>query len=309
MKAKLQLTTLMKGLIPFAVRAPHSNFIAAAVFLLALNTSANAQDTTYKMGEGWHISHWGAEKDPNTFDVRLFRSINSSRSNFKDSFLPTVNRTFMPILISMPIAMVVYGATTGRNYDENTGYLLAVSQVTNYLMTFGIKYVSNRLRPYLSLRNVYYRLILAESLYSFPSGHTSHSINMATTFALRYPKQPYIYLPMYAWAFTIAYARSYFGLHYPVDIFGGAGIGLVSSVLVYSLRVQIFKALRGYDIRDSNDDFGTSGVAASAAFFLSSAANMFITPFFKNNKKGNFDISFSPVTKRNAPGVGIDIKF
>ena len=278
------------------------------LFLIIVYVSPvlSQDNTEYKIGEGYHISHWGAEKDPNTFDFRLFRSINSNRSAFKDNFFYTVNNTFLPVIIGMPLGMITYGASTKRNYDENTGYLLSAAEITNLAITFVLKSTVKRLRPYLSSRNVYYRLILAQSLFSFPSGHTGTAICMSTIFALRYPSKPYIYLPMYAWSILIAYGRVYFGLHYPVDILGGAGVGLLSSVLVYSLRSDIIKLLKGKDARDSNEDFQSASISAGA-FFLSSAANMFLTPVLKSHKNENFNISFSPVMRNNGDGIGIDL--
>ena len=260
-------------------------------------------DTTYKMGEGYHISHWGTEKDPSSLDVRLFRSINSNRSTLKDNLIPMFNASFMTTIVTVPIGMIIYGASTRRDYDENTGFLLTVAAMTNFGLTFGIKTFSSRLRPYLSLRNVYYRLILAESLYSFPSGHASHSFCMATMFALRYPAQPYIYLPMYAWSLIICYGRSYFGLHYPVDLLGGISIGAISSILVYSLRTDIIKWLRGKDAKDTNSEPQSPGVSA-ASFLFSSAANTFVSPVFKSH-----NLSFSPLMNNNGAGIGFSFRW
>jgi undecaprenyl-diphosphatase len=270
--------------------------------LIASNIYAQDNDTTYKMGEGYHISHWGTEKDPQTLDVDVFRFINSKRSTFKDNFLPVVNSSFMAAIVTVPLGMIIYGASAKSDYDQNTGFLLTVAQMTNFGITFGMKNFSSRIRPYLSLRNVYYRLILAESLYSFPSGHASHSFCLATMFLLRYANKPYIYLPLYAWALTICYGRSYFGLHYPVDLIGGITIGTLSSILVYSMRTQILKFLRGKDVRDENEP--PSPEATTASFLLSSAANTFVSPVFKGH-----GLSFSPFMNNNGAGLGFSFRW
>ena len=125
---------------------------------------------------------------------------------------------------------------------------------------------------------------------------------MATMLALRYPTKPYIYIPAFAWTLTICYGRSYFGLHYPVDLIGGMTIGVVSSVLVYSLRTQILQFLRGEGVRDTNDPV-PAGVSA-ASFLLSPAANNFVSPVLKG-----YNLSFSPFTNNNSTGIGINLRW
>jgi undecaprenyl-diphosphatase len=58
---------------------------------------------------------------------------------------------------------------------------------------------------------------------SFPSGHAATSFACAATLAWLTPLSP---IALYALAALIAYSRVYVGVHYPLDVIGGAALGL-----------------------------------------------------------------------------------
>ena len=85
----------------------------------------------------------------------------------------------------------------------------------------------------------YVRLLLkhCSGSYSFVSNHAANHFGMATfaylTFRGIFKKWMYL---AFAWAFFIAYAQVYVGVHYPLDVLGGAVLGL----LVGSLTARVF---------------------------------------------------------------------
>lgn len=244
-------------------------------------------------------------QDPDNLDCRLFRKINNSQSPFKTKILNTFDNSMLPVSLLLPPTLFIYSRVKRNTYDENSAYLLLSSEFTNFALTFGIKTFIKRARPVNALSNVYCKGVPLLDVYSFPSGHTSTSFSMATMFALRYPAYPQVYAPMFAWGLLIAYARPYFGMHYPSDLLAGAIIGSGSSILVYSLRKELFR-FKNQVLGEDKTDEGSinSGVLTffGAAFAVSAIFDNFI---FKEDPGKRFFISPWMDNKRG----GLNVKW
>lgn len=78
------------------------------------------------------------------------------------------------------------------------------------------------------------RLLLAQcsGSYSFVSNHAANHFGIATfmflTFRGLFKKWILI---VFVWAFLISYAQVYVGVHYPLDVVGGAVLGLLAGLL------------------------------------------------------------------------------
>ena len=64
--------------------------------------------------------------------------------------------------------------------------------------------------------------------YGFVSSHAANTFGLATFLTLRMRGLRPIMLWIYAYAFLVSYSRIYLGVHYPMDIFGGAVIGVLA---------------------------------------------------------------------------------
>jgi undecaprenyl-diphosphatase len=86
------------------------------------------------------------------------------------------------------------------------------------------KVVTDRPRP--PLRNPAPAPLVADPhTPSFPSGHATTSFACAATLARFAPRRVAVLL--YLLAALIAYSRVYVGVHYPLDVIGGAVLGLL----------------------------------------------------------------------------------
>ena len=115
------------------------------------------------------------------------------------------------------------------------------AEILNIGVSYIIKNIIKRPRPCDCLKDTWWLTPTTADPYSFPSAHTSSSFTMATMIALRYPDKPFIYAPMFTLSMLVGYGRIYLGKHFPLDAFTGMLIGSLSSVLVYSLRVELLK--------------------------------------------------------------------
>jgi undecaprenyl-diphosphatase len=72
--------------------------------------------------------------------------------------------------------------------------------------------------------------------FSFTSSHAANHFGMATFASITFYStfKRYIFLT-YLWAFFISYAQVYVGVHYPLDVLGGAAIGTLAGVLTASV--------------------------------------------------------------------------
>ena len=90
-------------------------------------------------------------------------------------------------------------------------------------MTYGMKYLVDRERPY----DKYPDRVHAyshEGSPSFPSGHTATAFALATSLSVKYPKW-YVIAPSAFWACSVGFSRMNEGVHYPSDVAAGAVIG------------------------------------------------------------------------------------
>jgi undecaprenyl-diphosphatase len=68
---------------------------------------------------------------------------------------------------------------------------------------------------------------------SFPSGHTTIAFACATVLTFL---QPRLGVPLFLLAAAIGFSRIYVGVHYPLDVLGGAVLGVAVGSAVIALR-------------------------------------------------------------------------
>jgi len=128
-----------------------------------------------------------------------------------------------PVILALPWLDHVNGTSCAIR-------MVAVGAV-NLLVYRIIKHTIARPRPYRSCPGI---RACARSLdeFSFPSGHTLHSVAFALILVSYYPALNFV-----VWPFTalVAVSRVVLGLHYPSDVLVGAAVGALTAAVSFNL--------------------------------------------------------------------------
>jgi undecaprenyl-diphosphatase len=95
-----------------------------------------------------------------------------------------------------------------------------------------LKYVVDRPRPFEVLDDVH--TVYQPTDPSFPSGHTEGSFAAAAVLGRRYSK---LILPLGLFAMAVGFGRIYYGVHWPLDVIGGAVIGIFIGLIASTLKI------------------------------------------------------------------------
>jgi len=158
-----------------------------------------------------------------SLDTALFHLINEQGQNsFFDWFMPIMTdlKNFAYILVGLAIWILWKEKKAGLLFLVFIGLTLTI---TDQFSSRLLKEVVGRVRPCHVLENVH-MLTDCNTSYSFPS---SHAVNIfAAAFFLAQPFRRMAPV-FYAIAAVVAYSRVYIGIHYPMNVLGGAMIGLL----------------------------------------------------------------------------------
>ncbi len=174
-----------------------------------------------------------------SLDKKLFVLLNSKLTNpFFDWILPYFRDSvfWAPLYLFLIVFIAVnYGK---KGWWWSIGFVCTVA-VADLISSRVFKEGFQRLRP---CQDPFFfdqvRLLLKQcsGSYSFTSSHAANHFGMATFVSVTlYPTfKRWIYFA-YLWAFFISYAQIYVGVHYPLDILGGAAVGVLAGLLTSSV--------------------------------------------------------------------------
>jgi membrane-associated phospholipid phosphatase len=109
---------------------------------------------------------------------------------------------------------------------------VAIGGTAAWLLAKAVKPLAGRARPDGVLEDVTTREHIAGDL-GWVSGHTAVSTALAATIASVYPRAT---VPLAAVVTTTAFGRMYVGAHLPLDLVGGAGLGLMIAGAIVEFR-------------------------------------------------------------------------
>lgn len=169
------------------------------------------------------------------WDQWLFMQINSRLSNgLFDAVLPYFRDAvfWAPLYIFVLAFIIINYGRKGWLWSLAFVCTVALADMTSARL---IKEFVQRPRPCWDpefYTNVRLLLKHCNHSFSFTSNHAANHFGIATfiSVTLRPTFQKWIYL-FYVWALFVCYAQIYVGVHYPLDILGGAGVGTLAGLL------------------------------------------------------------------------------
>lgn len=101
----------------------------------------------------------------------------------------------------------------------------------NLLLYWGLKRSTRRERPFRQCQDIR-ECVVADDLFSFPSGHALHACAYAALLSGAFPA-----LAPWLWSFAalVALSRVVLGVHFPSDVLAGAAIGMTTGSLAWWL--------------------------------------------------------------------------
>jgi undecaprenyl-diphosphatase len=152
-------------------------------------------------------------------DTRLFVLLNQKWVN------PVLD-TVMPFITDfdhwrVPLVLVLLFALARGKTEARVGILFAILAVAvaDQASSSGIKPLFERARPFQVVEGT--RQLVGAYDYSFPSSHAANTFAAGMFLAVRFARLRWLLiLPA-----VVSYSRIYVGVHYPLDVLGGAALG------------------------------------------------------------------------------------
>lgn len=182
-------------------------------------------------------------------DHFLFNLINSSCANsFFDVLMPLLRNKFFWAPLYGFIAFFIIYNFTGKSFKIIL-FAIVTIVLSDQLSSTIIKPLVKRLRPCQeaqlnnNMPNMR-QLVGCGSGYSFPSSHAANHFAFAIFFAILF-RNKWLLFGGLLWAAIISFAQIYVGVHYPLDILGGAVLGILIGLLTSKYCLKYLNKIEG----------------------------------------------------------------
>ena len=171
-------------------------------------------------------------------DTRLFLVLNRLHYDFWDTVMLMITRkeTWIPFFL-----MVIYQII--RNYRSKAMLIILFFALTILAcdqISLLLKETLQRLRPVYNpeIEHLVHNVLRKGGKHGFVSAHAANSFGILV-FVSSVLKNRRFTLLLLFWAIIFSYSRIYSGVHYPLDILGGAILGSAVGFLFYKLLMFV----------------------------------------------------------------------
>jgi len=172
------------------------------------------------------------------WDLSLFRILNEVPPAVASVLTPLVH-LFLPIAIVIVVALIA-GYVVAWTRSVLPLAAGAVAAGAAWALANAAKVIANRPRPYQVVADAVLRQSPAHGT-SFPSSHTAVTVAVVIALVPFLPRA--LAWVAIAYAVLVGWSRVYLGVHYPLDVLAGAGIGLaVGGLVLLALGVLLRRA-------------------------------------------------------------------
>ena len=170
----------------------------------------------------------------NQLDTQAFLWLNSFHTDSFDSIMLWItgrNSWF-------PMYAIIIGSIVWTRKRKSLGVLLIIIFsviISDQICSSILKPLVHRLRPCHepSIQNLVHLVGNCGGQFGFCSSHAANTFALVSCLILLFGKQFTGIKYLYIWAIIVSYSRIYVGVHYPLDVLAGAGIGVLASLFCY----------------------------------------------------------------------------
>jgi len=163
---------------------------------------------------------------------------NTLSSSVLDVIMPFItdkSHLIIPVAILCILVVVRH-----KSSEIRTVIVLIITILLTDLMASVLKDIFMRIRPCHAIEGV--RVLTGcGGSYSFPSNHAANITAAMAFISLRYKKYTIFFL---SFAAAVSYSRVYVGVHYPLDVLGGAILGALIALIFHLIDKKGLKILK-----------------------------------------------------------------